>query len=74
MSAKPAPEPQVPSARVPNRRDVVPKREGTRKGPRGFGVMRDMPLNIDPRIDLTEPIYAQVLALEEEDKLASEPG
>ena len=33
------------------------------KGPRGRGSVRDVPLGIDPRIDLTEPIYEQVLAL-----------
>lgn len=43
-----------------------------RKGPRGYGAMRDVPLNIDPRIDLTKPIYEQVLALEKADKEATE--
>jgi hypothetical protein len=38
------------------------------KGPRGRGSMRDVPLNIDPRIDLTKPIYEQVLALEKADQ------
>ncbi len=41
------------------------------KGPRGRGAMRDVPLNIDPRIDLTQPIYEQVLALEKADKEAA---
>lgn len=41
------------------------------KGPRGRGAMRDVPLNIDPRIDLTKPIYEQVLALQKADKEAS---
>lgn len=39
-----------------------------RKGPRGYGAMRDVPLNLDPRIDLTQPIYEQVLALEKTDQ------
>lgn len=38
------------------------------KGPRGYGSMRDVPLSIDPRIDLTKPIYEQVLALEKADE------
>ena len=42
-----------------------------RKGPRGYGAMRDVPLNLDPRIDLTQPIYEQVLALERADKDAA---
>ncbi len=46
---------------------------GTRGGtkPRGYGAMRDVPLNLDPRIDLTQPIYEQVLALEKADKEAA---
>ena len=43
-----------------------------RKGPRGLGSMRDIPLNIDPRIDLTKPIYEQVLALEKADRETAE--
>ena len=43
-----------------------------RKGPRGYGAMRDVQLNIDPRIDLTKPIYEQVLALQKADKEAAE--
>lgn len=39
--------------------------------PRGYGSMRDIPLNLDPRIDLTKPIYEQVLALEQADKDAA---
>lgn len=39
--------------------------------PLGYGAMRDVPLNIDPRIDLTQPIYEQVLALEKADKEAA---
>ena len=42
-----------------------------RKLPRGFGSMKDVPLNIDPRIDLTKPIYDQVLALEKADREAA---
>ena len=42
-----------------------------RKGPRGYGAMRDVPLNLDPRIDLIQPIYEQVLALEKADKEAA---
>lgn len=33
--------------------------------------MRGVPLNLDPRIDLTQPIYEQVLALEKADKEAA---
>ncbi len=33
--------------------------------------MRDVPLDIDPRIDLTKPIYEQVLALEKADREAA---
>ena len=40
--------------------------------PRGYGSMRDVPLNLDPRIDLTKPIYVQVLALEKADRKAAE--
>ena len=36
--------------------------------------MRDMPLNLDPRIDLTKPIYEQVLALEKADREAGRRG
>jgi len=42
------------------------------KLPRGYGSMRDVPLSIDPRIDLTKPIYEQVLALQKADKEAEE--
>lgn len=35
---------------------------------RGFGCMKDHPLALDPRIDLTKPIYEQVLALEDADR------
>ncbi|MGE7370842.1 hypothetical protein ACQKKX_17515 [Neorhizobium sp. NPDC001467] len=35
---------------------------------RGLGSMKDHPLKLDPRIDLTKPIYEQVLALENADK------
>ena len=31
--------------------------------PRGYGAMRDVPLDLDPRIDLTQPIYEQAVAL-----------
>lgn len=44
---------------------------GGRKGPRGYGAMRDVPLNLDPRIDLTQPIFEQVLALKKADKDAA---
>lgn len=39
---------------------------------RGAGSMKDHPFTLDPRIDLTKPIYEQVLALEEADKLRKE--
>ena len=54
-------------------KDDQPARTGQHRGtrastgPRGRGAMRDVPLNIDPRIDLTKPIYEQVLALEKAD-------
>lgn len=31
---------------------------------RGLGSMKDCPLDLDPEIDLTKPIYEQVLELE----------
>jgi altronate dehydratase len=35
---------------------------------RGLGCMKNHPLDLDPRIDLTKPIYEQVLALEKSDR------
>lgn len=67
MTAKPHAAPEKQPARTEQARDA---RAG--KGPRGYGAMRDVPLNIDPRIDLTKPIYEQVLALEQVDKEAAE--
>ena len=66
MTAKPHAAPEDTLARTGQGR-------GTRgrKGPRGYGAMRDVPLNLDPRIDLTRPIYEQVLALEKADKDAT---
>ncbi len=69
MSAKPHAAPEDQPTRAGTDRNV---RAG--KGPRGRGAMRDVPLNIDPRIDLTQPIYEQVLALEKADKEAAEQG
>ncbi len=46
--------------------------DGTRKGPRGLGSMRHIPLDLDPRIDLTQPIYEQVLALQKLDEAAGQ--
>ena len=69
MSAKPHAAPENQPTRMGTDRNV---RAG--KGPRGRGAMRDVPLNIDPRIDLTQPIYEQVLALEKADKEAAEQG
>ena len=43
----------------------------THKGPRSYGAMRDVPLDIDPRIDLTKPLYEQALALEQADRDAT---
>ncbi len=34
---------------------------------RGYGSMRDTPLDLDPRIDLTKPIYEQAMKLWKED-------
>jgi len=66
MTVKPHAAPQGPPARSGQDRGI---RADT--GPRGRGAMRDVPLNIDPRIDLTQPIYEQVLALEKADKEAA---
>lgn len=66
MTAKPNAAPQGQPARIGQGKDGR-----TGKGPRGLGAMRDVPLNIDPRIDLTKPIYEQVLALEKADKEAA---
>ena len=41
-------------------RGATPARGGL---PRGYGAMRDVPLALDPRIDLTKPIYEQAAAL-----------
>lgn len=59
----------VPEAKLSPAEVGQNARTGTR--PRGYGAMRDVPLNIDPRIDLTQPIYEQVLALEKADKEAA---
>ena len=66
MTAKPHAAPEDTLARTGQGRAA-----GGRKGPRGYGAMRDVPLNLDPRIDLTQPIYEQVLALEKADKDAA---
>ena len=62
MTAKPHVAPDDQPARAEQGKDAR-----TGKLPRGYGAMRDVPLNIDPRIDLTKPIYEQVLALEKAD-------
>ncbi len=67
MTAKPHAAPEDELTRTGQGRDTH-----GRKGPRGYGAMRDVPLNLDPRIDLTQPIYDQVLALERADKEAAE--
>ena len=67
MTAKPHAAPEDKLTRAAQGRDAR-----DRKGPRGYGAMRDVPLNLDPRIDLTQPIYEQVLALEKADKEAAE--
>lgn len=66
MIAKPQAAPEDKLARTGQGR-------GTRgrKGPRGYSAMHDVPLNLDPRIDLTQPIYEQVLALGKADKEAT---
>ena len=66
MTAKPHTIPEDKPTRTGQGRDTR-----DRKGPRGYGAMRDVPLNLDPRIDLTQPIYEQVLALEKADKEAA---
>jgi len=38
---------------------------------RGYGSMRDKPLDLDPRIDLCKPIYEQAMKLWKEDKEAA---
>ena len=45
---------------------------GAKRLPRGFGAMRDVVLDLDPRIDLTKPIYEQVLALDKTGRAAAE--
>jgi len=67
MTAKPQATHKVQPVRTGQDREAR-----ARTGPRGYGAMCDVPLNIDPRIDLTKPIYEQVLALEETDKEAAE--
>lgn len=66
MTIKPHAEPQDKLTRTGQDRGM----RGS-KGPRGYGSMRDVPLTLDPRIDLTQPIYEQVLALEKADKEAA---
>jgi len=66
MTAKPHAAPEDKLTRTGQGRDTH-----GRRGPRGYGAMRDVPLNLDPRIDLTQPIYEQVLALEKADKEAA---
>lgn len=38
---------------------------------RGYGSMRDKQLDLDPRIDLTKPIYEQAMKLWKEDAQAA---
>ena len=66
MTTKPHAAPQDQPARTRQDKDAR-----ARKLPRGYGSMRDAPLNLDPRIDLTKPIYEQVLALEKADEEAA---
>ena len=66
MTAKPHAPPDAKLLRAERARSS----QG-RKGPRGYGAMRDVKLSLDPRIDLTEPLYEQVLALEKADKTAA---
>ena len=68
MTAKPHAAPDDTLARTGQGKGTL-----GRKGPRGYGAMRDVPLNLDPRVDLTQPIYKQVLALEQADKEAAGP-
>lgn len=56
-----------PSSAPDDTRLPPPPADRVRKGPRGLGSMRHIPLDIDPRIDLTKPIYEQVLALRKAD-------
>lgn len=35
----------------------------------GYGSGKDAPLDLDPRIDLTKPIYEQAMKLWEDDKM-----
>ena len=66
MVAKSHAVPQNSSARPELDKGVRVNRK-----PRGYGAMRDVPLDLDLRIDLTRPILEQVLALEEADKKAA---
>lgn len=49
-----------------------PARPKVPRLPRGYGAMSEVRLDLDPRIDLTKPIYQQALDLEEADKTAAE--
>ncbi len=40
--------------------------------PRGYGAMRQVALDLDPRIDLTRPIYRQAQNMERADRTAAE--
>lgn len=66
MATKSHTSPHEPASHIGKGREA-----SSGKGPRGRGAMRDVPLRIDPRIDLTKPIYEQVLALEKADKEAA---
>jgi hypothetical protein len=52
----------------PARADRIAGRSRGTGLPRGYGAMRDVPLALDPRIDLTKPIYEQAVALEGADE------
>ena len=49
---------------------IVVDDDGTEYTVHGYGWAKPQPLDIDPRIDLTEPIWEQVQRLERSDKRA----
>ena len=42
---------------------IIRYKDGREFKVHGYGAMRDTPLDLDPRIDLTQPIYEQAMRL-----------
>jgi DNA-directed RNA polymerase subunit H (RpoH/RPB5) len=66
----PAKEKSLKTAPVPEH--IVVDDDGTEYILHGYGWAKDYPLDIDPRIDLTQPIWEQVQRLERLDKRAEQ--